>query len=147
MSDWREGCIVPVLADVVNYEATIDALHPRAGRAVVEHAGVPAVVSEGTATIGALEAATELANCGAALAGRGLLGLRQQLDVDVRHIGFVPSRGERSPIAMSEAAGLEDLNHFEVPRAQDFRTEVLLGRQQEGDWRSDTGRTNQLRRT
>src|SRR4029077_20215122 len=105
--------VVPVLANVVDHGAGIDALCPRARRPVVEETGVPAVVSIRAAAVRALEAAAELANRSEARTGRN------RLDIHVGHVGFIPRSGERSPSTVAKPLGLEDFNSFEVPGAQD----------------------------
>src|SRR2546430_3560037 len=110
------GRIVPVLTNVVDDSAGIDALHPRARWAVIEQTGVKTVMGKGAASICALEAATELANRSPPLTGWHAHRWRQKLNIHVGQICFVPSRSKRSPIPMAETCGIEYLHHFEVPR-------------------------------
>src|SRR5439155_7876910 len=110
--------VVPILADKVDHQASVDALHPASGRAVIEETGVPAVVGEGAAAARSLEAAAEFTDCGQSLA------IRDHLDINVGHIGLIPSCRESSPVAMAKARGIEDLHYLEVPGTQGFGTEV-----------------------
>ena len=70
------------------------------------------------------EAAAELTNSSQAFA------VLHCLDVCVSQIRLVPSRGERSPVAVAKPAGLEDFDNFEVPCAQDLTAEIL-------EWRGE----------
>src|SRR5438874_12708546 len=115
----RECLIVPVLTDVVDNSACVDALHPRAGGAVVEQARVPAVVREGAAAAWALEAAAEFSD-----SGRSFPAWEYRY-INVGQVGFVPGGSKRSPVSVPEARGIEYLHRFKVPSTQDFRSEVL----------------------
>src|ERR1700693_1546521 len=141
MSLGIESLVIPVLANVVNDETSIDALHPGAVRAVIEQTGVPAVVSERTATVYTLETATEFAD------RRETFSVHNSLDINVSHIGFIPGCSKCSPIAVAESAGFEDLHYFEVPGAQDFATKVLERGSQVDDWTKRRAKSGSKRRT
>ena len=115
----REGRVVPVLADVVDNNACVDALHPRTRGAVVEQARVPAVVREGAAAAWALEAAAEFSDSGHSFPAW------EYRYINVGQVGFVPGGSKRSPVSVPEARGIEYLHRFKVPSTQDFRSEVL----------------------
>src|SRR5437879_6287666 len=115
----RECLIVPIVTNVVDNSACVDALHPRTGGAVVEQARVPAVVREGAAAAWALEAAAEFSD-----SGRSFPAWEYRY-INVGQVGFVPGGSKRSPVSVPEARGIEYLHRFKVPSTQDFRSEVL----------------------
>src|SRR5438128_11183710 len=84
-------------------------------------------MGKGASAVRTLEAAAELANRNETLA------VLKELDVHVSQVGFVPGCGKRSPIAMAKPCGIEYLHHFEVPATQDFATQVLERRYQQGN--------------
>src|SRR5438309_9234803 len=114
-----ECIIVPILTDVVDNSACVDALHPRAGGAVVEQARVPAVVREGAAAAWALEATAEFSDSGHSFPAW------EYRYINVGQVGFVPGGSKRSLVSGPEARGIEYLHRFKVPSTQDFRSEVL----------------------
>src|SRR5206468_341211 len=116
---YREHPIVPILTNVVDNSACVDALHPRAGRSVVEQARVPAVVREGAAAAWALEAAAEFSDSGLSFPAW------EYRYINVGQVGFVPGGSKRSPVSVPEARGIEYLHRFKVPSSQEFRSEVL----------------------
>src|SRR5262249_41595041 len=109
VSNRCESIVIPVLADVVDDKTRVDTLQPGTGRTIIKQAGVPTVGRKRTATIYTLEAAAEFTDNGLEFAAR------HELEVNVRHVGLIPCGGKCSPITVTEARGIEDFNHFEVP--------------------------------